>query len=93
MSLVGVFPAGGVPLFSHSSVVNHLDEQQANLDSVQETLSSLFNLDQEAFTDVLYVLSYHVMCHVTVNANGYVSLIGGTLAYAVCVWTGFSHSH
>ena len=46
-----------VCLFSHSSVVNHLDEQQANLDSVQETLSSLFNLDQEAFTDVCLVMS------------------------------------
>ena len=46
---------------SHSSVVNNLDEQQANLDSMQETLSSLFNLDQEAFTDVRHVVSCHVM--------------------------------
>ena len=44
----------------HSSVVNHLDEQQANLDSVQDTLSSLFNLDQEAFTDFVSGLDFPI---------------------------------
>lgn len=69
MSLLGTLPAGGVPC-SHSSVVNHLDEQQANLDSVQETLSSLFNLDQDAFTDVRHVTIMSCHCHVTVIESG-----------------------